>query len=587
MPTPTATDERGLRVNGLVIGTRGGRPVVRGVDLAVLPGQLVALVGESGSGKTTTALACLGYARPGLRIEAGAVTVRGVDVLALSDGGRRALRGRAVAYVPQDPGAALNPSYRVRDHLREALRASSGTATADELLARVRLPADPDFLARYPHQLSGGQQQRVAIAMALAGGADAIILDEPTTGLDTITKSALIAEVRRLCDEGIAAILVTHDLASVSGVADRIAVMYAGSLVEEGPAADVLGRPRHPYTAALIAAVPDVHADTLPLGLDGEPPADGTEGCAFADRCDRAEAACRATVPAFTASSDHGVRCIRPLGADGAGIELPLRPTPVPATATPVLEAVGIRAEHGDRVVVHDGSLAIHPGECLAMVGESGSGKTTFARCLVGLHVPVAGVVRLDGRELPAAAKRRSRADRAAIQVVFQNPNLALNPRITVEDAIGRPLRLLHGEGAAETERQVADLLEQVRLPQRLADRLPFELSGGERQRAAIACALAARPRILVCDEVTSSLDVSVQAVVIDLLADLRAALGLAMLFVTHDLGVVRALADRVVVLKDGGIREEGPVRRVLDAPADDYTRLLVDATPRLRTGAP
>jgi peptide/nickel transport system ATP-binding protein len=249
-----------------------------------------------------------------------------------------------------------------------------------------------------------------------------------------------------------------------------------------------------------------------------------------------------------------------------------------------VLEAVGIRAEHGDRVVVHDGSLAIHPGECLAMVGESGSGKTTFARCLVGLHVPAAGAIRLDARELSAAATRRSRADRAAIQVVFQNPNLALNPRITVADAIGRPLRLLHGEGAAETERQVADLLEQVRLPQRLADRLPFELSGGERQRAAIACALAARPRILVCDEVTSSLDVSVQAVVIDLLAELRSTLDLSMLFVTHDLGVVRALADRVVVLKDGGIREEGPVRRVLYDPADDYTRLLVDATPRLRT---
>ncbi|MFM7553497.1 MAG: oligopeptide/dipeptide ABC transporter ATP-binding protein [Actinomycetota bacterium] len=570
-----------LAVDGLRVETTGGREIVRGVSLAVGRGELVGLIGESGSGKTTVALACLGYARPGLRIAGGAVRVGEVDLLQLPERAVRALRGDLVAYVPQDPGASLNPAYRVADHLAEARRDRPQAPTAEELLRRVCLPDDPGFLRRYTHQLSGGQQQRIAIAMALAGGAELILLDEPTTGLDAVTKAALLRELRDLCESGISAVLVSHDLAAVSGIADRVAVMYDGVLVEQGPLRDVLTAPLHPYTDALIAAVPAARSATRPAAgpAAGEPPA--ATGCPYATRCARADDACRAALPAIAAVGARAVRCLHPL--DGAGL---VHGAPVArlaaADAAPALCVADLRAEHGGRAVVDGVGFEVRTGECVALVGESGSGKTTIARCVVGLHRPAAGSVELDGRALAPTARARSRDERAAIQIVFQNPSSALNPRLTVGEAIARPPALLHGASAEAARREVDERLAQVRLPAAMAARLPHELSGGERQRVAIACALAARPRVLVCDEVTSALDVSVQASVLDLLADLRLELGLSMLFITHDLGVVNALADRTIVLAAGRIVEAGPTDDVLGHPREPYTGELLAASATL-----
>ena len=583
-----------LRVEGLRVELDSGAPIVEDVSLELQAGEVLGLVGESGCGKTTTALALLGFARAGAGITAGTVEVDGEPLAGRGDAAIRALRGRLVSYVAQDPGLALNPALRVEGVVGDMVRTHGKTrdrGAVARALASVHLPTDRSFARRYPHQLSGGQQQRVAIATALVCEPKLVVLDEPTTGLDVVTQARILEEIDRLRRErGVAVVYVSHDLAVVGSLADRIAVMYAGRVVEEGPAAALLARPRHPYTRGLLASVPDPgqprRLESIPgvaVGV-GERP----EGCAFAPRCLQrtGERALRETPPLEdVVAGGHRVRCFEwartpPLALREPATSLQLEPE------RPLLAVEGLRAEHGGRhdlvVAVRDVSFSVASGECLAIVGESGSGKTTIARCIIGLHSPAAGRVVLDGAALAARAGRRSREERRRLQIVFQNPNDSLNPRHRVGDAIARPARVLRDLSTREAAAEASRLLERVRLPARVAERYPGELSGGERQRVAIARALAAQPDLVVCDEITSALDVSVQAAVLELLAELRAELRLALLFITHDLGVVASIGDRVLVLEDGAVCDDGPVPALLRNPEHEYTRRLVEAAPRL-----
>jgi peptide/nickel transport system ATP-binding protein len=579
-----------LTVDGLCIELASGEPVVEDVSFRVCAGEVLGLVGESGSGKTTTALALLGYARPGVRIAGGAIDVAGQRLSGLSEIAVRRCRGKLISYVPQDPAAALNPSIRVGDQVAAMLnRSSDRDRRVAETLELVQLPTSRDFQRRFPHQLSGGQQQRVAIAAALVCRPPVVLMDEPTTGLDVVTQGLLLDQVRRLQRElGLAIVYVSHDLAVVASMADRIAVMYAGRIIEHGPAAEVLSGPRHPYSLGLLSSIPNPREPRLlrsirgvAVGVDDRPP-----GCAFAPRCDQHVPACDDAVPPLeNIAADRFVRCIEwrrtpPLAPELRGLAVARDST------NALLVVEGLRAEHRARgsslVACSRVSFTLERGECVALVGESGSGKTTIARSVAGLHAPAAGQILLEGAPLAPLAAARSREARRRIQIVFQNPYDSINPRHRVADSIARPARVLLGLSRREAEGEVTTLLERVRLPARLAQRFPGELSGGERQRVAIARALAAKPDLVVCDEITSALDVSVQAAVLELLAELRAELGLALLLITHDLGVVASVADRVLVLEGGIVCEQGPVLELLSAPVHPYTQRLVAAAPSL-----
>jgi peptide/nickel transport system ATP-binding protein len=584
-----------VRVEGLSLGLRTGERVVEDVSFELGAGEILGLVGESGSGKTTTALALLGYTRPGIMIRSGAVEVGGEQVLGRDERALRGLRGRVVSYVPQDPGGALNPSLRIGDAIMDVLRAHrSGAASAGSVraaLGAVELGSDPAFVRRYPHQLSGGQQQRVAIAMACVCEPPVAVLDEPTTGLDVLTQDRILSELLRLRDEQqMAMVYVSHDLAVVAKMADRIVVMYAGRVVEDAPAAEVIQRPRHPYTRALVAAIPDFRRPRALRGIPGVSVGVGEwpDGCSFAPRCEFVQPACEESLPAFEeAGPGHVVRCRRCSElAPAPRHALAARARARAADVRPLLEVAGLEARYRsgrtDWPAVRDVSFTIEAGSCVALVGESGSGKTTVGRCIAGLHEPSAGTVTFDGASLPGAARSRPIDVRRRIQIVFQNPFESLNPRHHVEDSIARPLHVLRGLSRREAEAEVGELLERVRLPKRVARRFPTELSGGERQRVAIARALAPKPDLLICDEVTSALDVSVQAAVLELLQDLQRELGLSMLFITHNLGVVACVGDVVLVMDKGLLVETGPVAQVLESPAHEYTRRLLGAAPTL-----
>jgi peptide/nickel transport system ATP-binding protein len=588
-----------VRVEDLCLRLQTGEPVVDGVTFSVAPGEILGLVGESGSGKTTTALSLLGYTRPGVVIKGGTVEVGGENVLGRDRRALRGLRGKTVSYVPQDPGGALNPSMRVGDAILDVLRAHrAGGGPGDAVrsaLERVELGSDPRFAGRYPHQLSGGQQQRVTIAMACVCDPPVAVLDEPTTGLDVLTQDRILAELRRLRDEhGMAMVYVTHDLAVVSQMADRIVVMYAGRVVENGLAADVIERPQHPYTRALVGAIPDFRNPRALRGITGVSVGVGEwpGGCAFAPRCAHQEARCHETVPALEETvPGHHVRCIRWKELDLQAAERGngrVAQTAVEAAA--LLEVAGLEARYRSSrsggPAVDAVSFTVAQGRCVALVGESGSGKTTIGRCIAGLHVPAGGTISFDGVPIAGAARKRPLEVRRRIQIVFQNPFESLNPRQRVRSSIIRPLRVLRRLSRAEAEKEVGELLERVKLPTRLGDRFPVELSGGERQRVAIARALAARPDLLICDEVTSALDVSVQAAVLELLQELQRDLRLSMLFITHNLGVVACIADSVLVMDRGSLCETGTVSEVLAQPSHDYTRRLLAAAPCLPDGA-
>jgi peptide/nickel transport system ATP-binding protein len=584
-----AVDVRDLRIEL----TGRDADVVDEISLEIRPGEVLGLVGESGSGKTTVGMALLGHVRRGGRVGGGAVLIDGRDLAHLDDAALRHLRGGTVAYIPQDPGTSLNPALRLRVQLREMLDAHSGSLGPQERDARMRealeevaLPSDDAFLARYPHQLSGGQQQRVAIAMAFACRPGVIVCDEPTTGLDVTTQARVLETVRDLCrSHSVAALYVSHDLAVVAELADRVAVMYAGRIVEVGTRDQLFAAPRHPYTRRLLRAVPDLEGKRAVVGIPGHAPLPGRrpDGCFFAPRCSLATEECRREFPpAFEFGAGHRVRCYH---ADAAPSEVPVEggAAGVKVQREPELALAirGLDAHHGSRATLFGIELELHRHECLALVGESGSGKTTLARCIAGLHKDYTGAVALRDEVLPPAARSRSAAARQQIQYVFQNPYASLNPRRTVGQAIARQLELFF-PGERDMGTRVGECLERVALSASAAGSYPDQLSGGERQRVAIARALAAEPAVMVCDEITSALDVSVQAAIIDLLRELRTSMGLSLLFITHNLALIRTIADRVAVMTEGRVVELGPTAQVLERPSAPYTQQLLANTPSI-----
>ena len=580
--------ERAIAVSGLRVELAfSSTAVVEEIDFALAPGRILGLVGESGSGKTTVGLALLGHCRSGLRIAGGAVRIADKDILALAPRGLRAARGDLIAYVPQDPGTALNPALRIGTQLAECLE-ERDEARILALLDEVKLPATLAFLRAYPHQMSGGQQQRVAIAMAFASRPRVIVMDEPTTGLDVTTQAHVLATIRQLCARrGVAAIYVSHDLAVVASLADQVAVMYSGHIVELGPTAKVLGMPMHPYTRALIRAVPDLEGPLLLRGIPGQAPDPRRRpaGCAFAPRCALVLDACReAPPPPSLAAPEHMVRCIRAHQGERMPSAMAAAETAV-RIGPALLQISDLRAFHGETQILKGISLELQRQSCLALVGESGSGKTTLARCIAGLHLTLDGTMRFEERILVAGSRHRSPDLRRRIQYIFQNPYASLNPRRSIGESIAAPLREFESFSRKELRRRIAAVLDQVALPAGTADQLPQHLSGGQRQRAAIARALILEPALLICDEVTSALDVSVQAVIVELLGNLQREQNLAMLFVTHNLALVRSIAQQVAVMRDGAIVEIGGVDQILSQPqAAETTRLLQDA-PRFHTG--
>ncbi len=579
-----------VRVRDLKIDlVSNGNDIVDAIAFDVRAGEVLGLVGESGSGKTTVGMALMGYCRPGGKVTGGEILIDGRPLGAMAAGELRRLRGGTVAYIPQDPGTALNPALRIGRQLSEMLEAHKAqTKTEDqkariqEALEEVALPGDEAFLRRYPHQLSGGQQQRVAIAMAFACRPHVIVCDEPTTGLDVTTQARVLETVRDLCQtHKVAAVYVSHDLAVIAELADTVAVMYAGRIVERGPRDAIFATPRHPYTRKLLRAVPDMAGKRAVVGIGGHAPLPGNRpnGCFFAPRCDLAIDRCSEAFPLPTEfENGHLVHCYR---ADEAPSELPTTgASQAPAEAGDLVLAVEhLNGHYGSAHVLHDIDLEVRRNECVAVVGESGSGKTTLARCISGLHSQYTGDVKLGGERLAESARGRSTQARKQIQYVFQNPYASLNPRRTVGQTIARQLQLF-GASRRDTGQRVGECLERVSLSSAAANRYPDQLSGGERQRVAIARALAAEPALLVCDEVTSALDVSVQAAIVELLRDLRVETGLSMLFITHNLALIRTIADRVIVMTDGAIVESGDTVSVFESPSAEYTTKLLANTP-------
>jgi peptide/nickel transport system ATP-binding protein len=584
----TVVEVRDLSVRMIATKT----PIVTGVSFDVAERQTMGLVGESGSGKSTVAVALLGFARRGLEICEGSVRVGDVDVLQLSGDKLRDARGRLVSYVPQDPAAGLNPAHRIGSQLREAFQVHEKLDKKEledrisDLMTAVNLPTTKQFLRSYPHQLSGGQQQRVVIAIAFACRPRLIVLDEPTTGLDVTTQRYILEKINEMAaDYGASAVYVSHDLPAVAQVASKTAVMYAGRIVEVADTAKLFRQPRHPYSAGLLKAAPSADETSRLVGIEGRPPRPGhwPSGCSYAPRCPRAEEDCLREAPLLSpVDVDSLVRCLHPIPLDsGAALALTAAPRPEPLEGTAV-QVSGLSAAYGPKEILHDVAFGVPRGECTAIVGESGSGKTTLARCLVGLHSNWTGEIRLDGEPLRNGARERERDQLRRMQYIFQNPFGSLNPTMTVIENVEEPLRHFERLSPRDRRGKALDILDTVQLGREFADIVPGTISGGERQRVAVARALVVGPEVLVCDEITSALDVSVQALLIEQLRDLQLQRGLTMVFITHNLAVVRSIAQNAIVLQTGTIVEAGPTDRVLDDPQHPYTRQLLEDLPRM-----
>ena len=589
--------ERALDVSGLTVSYRRSdgseNAVVWKADFVLERGRVLGLAGESGCGKSTLALAALGYRASGASISSGTAVLGGeLDLLALPTRGLRSIWGKRVAYVAQSSATALNPATTIGKQLAEPLVLHCGLRGPElaqrqlELLEQIGLPEARRALKRYPHEFSGGQQQRIAIAIALSCRPEVLILDEPTTGLDVTTQARISELLRSLLREaGTATLYVSHDVGLLSTIADRLAVMYAGEVVEEAPAREVIGEPRHPYTRALLAAVPSVESRRGVAGIPGHPPASViVDACAFTSRCSFSTDVCRRASPALEQVGGHNVRCFHWRELAATEVRTPAFELPT-LNAGSLLEVTDLVCAYhkADHPAVDHVSFRVAAGETLGIVGESGSGKSTMLRGIAGLHPRSGGDILLAGDRLEPRASDRSRASLRAVQLVFQDPGSSLNPRQTVAEALGRTLRLREGKGARSVHKdEAAALISAVKLPAEMLQRYPGELSGGQAQRVALARAFAARPQLLLCDEVTSALDVSVQASILDLLMEMARDSGTAVVFVTHDLAVVRTITSRALVLKDGRLCEEGTTEQLFSHARHPYTRELIAAIPRI-----
>ncbi len=585
--------------------------VIERLSLQVFPAETFGLVGESGCGKSTTANALLGFAPRGARYSSGEVWFEGQDLLRLKPSALQKVRGRKISLVPQNPTTALSPGMKVGNQVVEVLLNHAFSRSKEEarqrtieLFRRVSLKSPEAIFNKYPHQLSGGQQQRVVIAMALACDPQLIVLDEPTTGLDVTTQAQILDLLRDLRSQyGMAMFYITHNLGVVAQICTRIGVMYAGRLVEVAPTRTLFAKPTHPYTQGLIASVPRISAPSrrqslLLKGILRRP--DLPPGCQFAPRCDFAEEQCFSQAQQLIeVGPAHQAACWRWADIPAFKERLALSPIAIEPSLSaskpndqPIVEVkhlqIGYGANRRERflkrkptIIVDDISFEVYPGETLALVGESGSGKTTVARALNGLTPYVRGEAKYAGRhDLTIAVDQRSEEILRSIQLIFQNPDASLNPRQRVSKIISRPLaKFFKVTGEAARER-VERLLQDVRLDQSYYNRYPDELSGGERQRIAIARALAAEPDLLLCDEVLSALDVSVQANVLELLVELQSKRGISYLFISHDLAVVRSIAHHVGVLYAGTLCEFGKVEEVFNPPYHPYTDMLLKAAP-------
>ncbi|HXH87710.1 MAG TPA: ABC transporter ATP-binding protein [Gaiellaceae bacterium] len=600
-PAPHALELRDLDVVYTVRGR--DRQVLRGVTLTVKRGEAYGLVGESGCGKSTAALAIVQYLPSNGRVRSGKIEIDGRDVLSRSGRELRRLRSESVSMVYQNPGAALNPSIQIGKQVAEVFRVrgigrSESLDRAREALVRVQIADPGSVLARYPHQLSGGMQQRVIIAMALAIDPALLILDEPTTGLDATVEAEVLDLVAGLQAELQTSVLfISHNLGVIAKMCDRVGVLYAGRLVEEGVTETVLHDPRHPYTVGLLRCIPrggtrkdHGRLDTIPGFLPNL--GEVQPGCVFEPRCALAEDICRVEEPPmYDAGGTHVSRCHfheraqtlpRALAAD---LALPV----VDREAAPLLafEDLGkvFKQQGHDVHALVGATTAIWPGETLGLVGESGSGKTTLARALLGIVEPSSGAVSLEGKALSPALRGRSAAELRALQIVFQNPDSALNRRHQVRRILRRSLKKLAGLTGRPAELRLLELMQSVRLAERYVSARPGQLSGGLKQRVAIARAFAGDPRLVVCDEPTSALDVSVQAAILNLLVELQAERRVAYLFISHDLGVVRYISDRIAVLYLGRLMELGSAEVVFSGPHHPYTEALLSAVPSVDGG--